>query len=104
VTLTSDDVAEELVRIGVAQGRVLEAALRSEGIESALIEPGPYLGSPHLADGLRVMVRRRDLTRVRVVLDEFERSGGGAVVSDEELAALAEQSAQTADPDTGATV
>jgi len=77
-----EDDGDELVELISVQGemnaRVLVGALQSEDIEVMLKSNQAFAALPFSVDGMgavRLMVRRKDLHRARIVLEEYRAAG-----------------------------
>jgi hypothetical protein len=77
-----EEDGDELVALISVQGemnaQVLVGVLQSENIEVMLKSPQAFAALPFSVDGMgevRLMVRRRDLHRARLVLEEYRAAG-----------------------------
>lgn len=100
--LAGDDIVE-LATLGIVEAELVAAQLRVAGIPAAVFGTGAviYTGVRRA----RLMVRRSDFVEAEQFVAQLsveERSG--MPITDEDLAALAEESAGGSDPATGAAV
>jgi hypothetical protein len=100
---TDGDDVVALVELSIVEADLVAAQLGTGGIPAAVFGTGAeiYTG---LRSG-RVMVRRSDLEAAALLVAELlDPSRAPTQISDEDLAALAEESAGQSDPATGAQV
>jgi hypothetical protein len=73
-----DDLVEAVSVQGEMNARILVDILESEGVEVMLKSHQTFGALPFTVDGMgavRVMVRREDLTRARVIIEEYVAAG-----------------------------